>query len=160
MPTPPKGVPIFIYYPRSHTSTNFYPCYPHRVWPSGRLSTRSKSMTSFSGESYHEDHLPIITTGRCHTALGIYSSKPQNYTPPPSKKSPEKSISLLLSNSNSPSLSPEFMRSILRPPSVNCVNDQPDSNHRDNTRHDIYLSKYDENRNLSYKLIAGKFFRV
>ncbi|XP_065071824.1 centromere-associated protein E-like isoform X2 [Rhopilema esculentum] len=50
------------------TSTPFMYC-------SGRLSTRSKSMTSHSGDSFVGDaELPPSTPMRCHTALGICSS--------------------------------------------------------------------------------------
>ena len=52
----------------SRTSTPFMYC-------SGRLSNRSKSMTSHSGDSFTGDiELPPSTPMRCHTALGICSS--------------------------------------------------------------------------------------
>ena len=100
-------------------------------------------MTSFSGESFHGDYLPVITAGRCHTALGIYNRKPPNKSPPLNKKTPEKSISLQLSNSNSPCLSPVRTDN---PPTMNYVARQPNNI---NMRSDIFIPKYDENRNLN-----------
>lgn len=148
-------------------------CSPHRVWPSGRTSTRSKSMTSFSGELYPGlDHVPIIPpSGRCHTALGIYSHKqPPICSPTPNKKSPEKSTSLLLSDSSSP---PDFIKSMIirRPESEDSLTgggihddilpplSPPNSTttnrckRRGDSKTNKYLpnnlpNRYDENRNL------------